>query len=150
MMKKQFGTGLGLFFISAALCAALDLSSAPGTVISHQDTRYDLFYTTPRVFISDPEILILSGGDYLASHALAGRSSGSDISGRTSVFRSTDKGATWTKVAEITDLLRASMIEHNGAVYLMGTKNDDGGGVVIARSTDNGTTWTRSAVFSHG
>lgn len=152
MTIKKLGTlSFSLLLLPAALIAAVDTSSAPGVAIAHQDTRYDLFYTTPRVFISDPEILILSNGDYLASHALAGRSSESGTSGKTTVYRSTDSGLSWSKVTEITGLLRASLLEHNGAVYLIGSNHDASGSkAVIARSNDYGATWTKSAVFSKG
>ncbi len=137
--------------LTAQVCGAVDTSSAPGVVLDHQVIEYGWFKTAPKVFISDPEILILSNGDYLAAHALAGESSDSDNSGRTSVFRSTNAGVSWSKVLEITDLLRASMIEHNGAVYLIGVNNDaTGNKAVIARSTDFGATWTKSALFSKG
>ncbi|QHI70749.1 sialidase family protein [Tichowtungia aerotolerans] len=149
-MKKILHLTAALTFAYALSARSLDFSSVPGVVLDHQDTYYGWFYSTPEKFISDPEILVLSSGDYLASHALAGRESGSDSSGLTSVFRSTDQGATWTQVSsDITGLLRASMIEHNGAVYLMGTLNDDGGGIVIAKSTDHGATWTKSATFTY-
>jgi len=43
------------------------------------------------------------------------------------------------------------MIEHNGAVYLIGANNDAAGNKgVVARSADFGATWTKSAFFSKG
>ncbi len=131
----------------------LDFSNVPGVVLDHQPTDYGSwweFQTTPEVFISDPEIVVLSDGSYVASHALAGRESDSDTSGITSVFRSTDQGATWTQTATINGLLRGSLFEHGGALYLLGTKNDDGGPTVVCKSTDSGNTWTRSEFSSNG
>jgi hypothetical protein len=44
-------------------------------------------------------------------------------------------------------VLRGSLVEHNGALYIIGAKNDDGGKMTVWKSTNNGSTWT-SALFS--
>ncbi|QHI69425.1 hypothetical protein [Tichowtungia aerotolerans] len=138
----------GFVFFSFNAVLGVDFSSVPGTVLDYQPLDYDSGYSAPRVFISDPEILVLSNGTYLAAHALAGRSSNSDDSGKTTVFRSTDKGSSWTELTTIHGILRGSLVEYGGAVYLLGSLNDDGGGVVICKSTDQGDTWSRSATFA--
>jgi hypothetical protein len=97
-------------------------------------------------YVSDPCILVLSNGDYLAAHALFGSGSGAAISGRTSIFRSSNQGLTWTKVNggnDLTGILRGSLFEQGGAVYLLGGNKDTAGNFpVISKSTDNGSTWS--------
>ncbi len=97
-------------------------------------------------YVSDPCILVLSNGHYLAAHALFGSASGAATNGRTSIFRSTDQGATWSKVNggnDLTGILRGSLFQSGGTVYLLGANNDSAGNVaVISRSTNNGTTWS--------
>ncbi|MDF7824500.1 sialidase family protein [Pontiellaceae bacterium B12227] len=132
------------------LALGADFSGVPGTVLDHQSTVYDWFYTTPRVFIADPDIAVLADGSYVATDALAGRSSGADSSGETSIFRSTDQGATWAQVATLNGVLRGSLVEYGGALYLMGVNNTDTGDAVICKSTDGGLSWTQTATFSNG
>jgi len=88
---------------------------------------------------------VLSNGDYLASHALFGSASGSSTNGKTRIFRSTDKGVTWTKVNggnDLSGILRGTLFEHGGAVYLLGSNKDSSGVTVISKSTDNGGSWS--------
>ncbi len=126
-----------------------DFSNVPGTVVDHQPVPY---YGTgyPAIYISDPEILVLSNGNYVMSHALAGWASGSDTSGKTSVFCSTNKGVAWSQISTIDGFLRGSLIEHNGALYLIGNTNDTDGGAVICKSLDSGSTWIKSSTFTGG
>jgi len=48
------------------LAQTADLSGVPGVVLNYQ------LNATRRYFFSDPEIVVLPNGDYVASHALAG------------------------------------------------------------------------------
>ncbi len=135
----------------------LDFSNVPGVVLDHQSIDYAASYygipytaTTPQVFISDPEIVVLSDGSYVAAHALAGRESDSDTSGITSVFRSTDQGVTWSQTATVNGFLRGSMVEYGGALYMLGVDKDDGGQAVVCKSTDSGLSWIQTATFSNG
>jgi|GEM_PF-629679 len=143
---------LSVVLLGAGLPAALqavDFSTVPGKVLDYQSLTYDLFYTTPRIFISDPEIAVLSDGSYVAAHALAGRNSGSATSGKTTIFRSTDKGVTWTTNGLFNGILRGGLFEHNGAVYILGANDDDDGKpAVVMQSLDGGITWTNSAQFA--
>lgn len=106
------------------------------------------------IYVSDPCILVLSNGDYLASHAQFGSASGSSTSGTTRVFRSADKGVTWTKVNggnNLGGILRGSLFQHGGAVYLLGANKDTSGNVaVMFKSTDNGNSWTSASFASFG
>jgi len=118
---------------------AQNYGACPGVIVNE--------ITSYLVYTSDPCILVLSNGDYLASHAQFGALSGSDSSGRTRIFRSSDKGVTWTKVNggnDITGILRGSLFEHGGAIYLLGSNHDETGSTaVMLKSTNNGNSWSK-------
>jgi len=93
----------------------------------------------------------LPNGDYVASNALAGRDSGSGTSGTTSLFRSSDKGATWSSLGNLPNMLRGSLFVSGSALYLIGANNDVGGNnTQIRKSLDNGTTWTTPSGTTSG
>lgn len=147
-MKKRVAALLLL--LSGTVSLAVDFSGVPGKVLDYQPLTY-FGSGPPLIFISDPEILVLSNGDYIAAHALAGYLSGSGTSGKTIIFRSTDKGITWITNGIYNGILRGSLFEYEGAVYLMGANNDDTGNTaVIMKSTDNGSTWTSTSFTTGG
>lgn len=132
--------------ISGTLCAQSP-SDCPGVIINEVPAPSQFFRNPINpTYVSDPCILVLSHGDYLAAHALFGSGSGAATSGRTSIFRSSDKGVTWTKVNggnDLAGILRGSLFEFEGAVFLLGANNDASGNVaVISKSTNNGNSWT--------
>ncbi len=90
--------------------------------------------------VANPNLLIRPNGDYLASI--------SGASGATGVWKSTDRGVTWTYLASNLSVNRTSIFEHQGAIYLIGW-NTSGGGTRIYKSADNGISWT-SSVFAGG
>jgi len=107
-----------------------DLSLVPGVVIDHLPAHEGKF-------VGSPSIVILPDGSYLASHDLFG-----DAPRRESVvFKSTDRGATWSRIADLDGMFWATLFLHRGAVYLMGT-TERYGHVAIRRSDDGGQTWT--------
>ncbi len=123
---------------------AVDFSSVPGTVIDYIESPTRLFgFPLNPVYISDPSIVVLDNGDYIASHAVFGWGSNSSDYGETSVFHSSDQGQTWTYLTTLEFILRASLFVHNGDLYLLGTYKE-GGQNVIRKSTDNGSTWTEA------
>ncbi len=140
-------SGMMLLIPFSAQC--VDFGNVPGVVLDHQSLSY-WGQTTPAKYISDPEIAVLSDGSYVACHAYAGWFSGSSSSGETSIFRSTDQGITWSQVATLSGLLRGSLVEYGGALYMLGVDKDDGGQAVVCKSTDYGVTWTQTATFSNG
>jgi len=148
----MFGALLGAGIPEAV--QAVDFSGVPGKVIDYQSLDYSddsIFqpHAPPREFISDPEIKVLADGTYVASHALGGWDCGADTSGKTTIFRSTDKGVTWTTNGLFNGILRGGLFEHNGAVYILGANDDtDGKPTVVMQSLDGGITWTNSAQFA--
>src|ERR1044071_7134776 len=120
--------------IRAAERAKPDLSKVPGVVIDHSPASSGLY-------IGSPSIVILHNGDYLASHDLFGPKSNEHVSATTKIFRSADRGKTWSHLADIQGAFWSSLFEHKGDVYLIGPHHHHGS-VLIRRSTDGGSTWT--------
>lgn len=120
-------------------------STGIGVQISRQPTPSTLDVLLGNdIYIADPAIVVAPDGSYLIAHSIFG--DGTDQANLTTkVFRSTDRGATWTQVATMTRLQRANFFVHDGAVYCLGTGRIDGSDsthLVIRKSTDNGLTWT--------
>jgi hypothetical protein len=97
-----------------------------------------------RSYIGSPSIAVLPDGTYLASHDLFGPATKEHVSALSRIYRSTDRGATWARIAEIDGAFWSTLFEHRGAVYLVGTTAHHGN-AVIRRSTDGGRTWTTPA-----
>lgn len=126
-----------LFCALALLMPAADGSCAaqeggvPGVVIAHSPAK------TFR-YIGSPSIAVLPDGTYVSSHDLFGPGSTSD---QTAVFTSTDRGASWRKVADVAGQWWSSLFWNDDALYLIGTSRQDGH-AVIRRSTNGGRSWT--------
>ena len=111
----------------------------PGVVIDSTD-----YYAGAH--IGSPSILILPDGTYLAAHDWFDASPV-----YTEVFRSTDHGASWSRIASVPFVHFATLFYHAGNVYLMGTSvNKSPGYITIHRSTDGGTTWTAATSDTTG
>ncbi|CAN5559511.1 sialidase family protein [soil metagenome] len=114
------------------LCFTLMLApSQPGVVIAHSPAK-------SKQYIGSPGLAVLPNGDYVASHDFFGPGSSRDT---TTVYKSKDKGQTWTQIASMKRQWWSSLFVHNKALYLLGTTTEYGH-TVIRRSTDNGRTWT--------
>lgn len=91
--------------------------------------------------VGAPSLLKRQGGVYLAAY---------DVNrevGATCVCRSEDAGASWSKIAEVSGVVRASLFEVDGNLYLLGTSAALGS-VRIHRSTDGGATWSGGTTLS--
>lgn len=135
---------VALLFIGLFVFAeAVDFSAVPGTVIDYQKLQYVWNANAPTIFIADPSIAVLPNGDYIASDSLSGSGTTAGTSGRTELFRSTNRGVTWTSLGTKNGMLRGSLFVFGGNLYLLGANDDtDGMPAVIMRSTDNGTSWS--------
>lgn len=113
----------------------------PGTVITKsQDIK--------NLYITNPSVVILPNGDYLASCSGALRNKGDK--GGVSFFISTDKGKTWQVQSNNSVVMTfCNLFVHKGELYLMGT-NKGYKDAVISKSTDNGKTWTTPENASNG
>ena len=114
-----------------------DFSHVPGAVIAHSPAK-------SKIYLGSPGIAVLPGGDYLVKCDLFGPGAPKSEGPVTRLFRSTDRGKTWSHVVDVSRLGWASVFVHHGAVYLLGT-GGTGRQVVIRKSTDGGRTWTEPA-----
>jgi len=138
-MRRSLPVSLVLLF--SASCAHAPAPATvptpdrvPGVVIAHSPA-------VSQQYMGSPSIAILPGGDYVASHDLFGPGSTRD---RTRVYRSRDRGASWSFVTEIAGQWWSTLFVHRGALYVIGTSRENGF-TVIRRSTDQGRTWTEPA-----
>lgn len=128
-----------LFILVTAVCVvcmtrAQDVLSLPGVVVAHCPADCGKY-------IGSPSIAVLPDGSYVASHDEFGPKSAEYKSGITFIYRSTDGGATWNKIARIEGAFWSTLFVNGNALYLMGT-NKAHGNVVIRRSTDGGVNWS--------
>jgi len=133
---------MGIGF-SAVSQAAVNLNLVPGKVLTYipSPSWNDWALNKAGVFTSDPEIAVLTNGSYLITHTTF---HGDAVDGDVYMFRSTDKGETWTNLPLMHNLSSGgSFFYHGGALYLMG-------GRYIIRSDDNGTTWTTPVSTNSG
>lgn len=127
----RFTAGMRFFL---ALCFVFRLAAAPpGVVIDYSPAASGLY-------IGSPSIVILPNGNYLASHDYFGPKSAEHEAPTSVVFRSTDRGGSWKKIAALKALFWAGLFVHRDAVYIMGTDRHHGR-IVIRRSIDGGETW---------
>lgn len=121
----------GVILIAPTLTNAQDLRPVPGVTVSHSPAGTG-------VYLGSPSIVIAPSGDYIASHDMFGPGSTRD---EAQVFRSQDRGASWTRIADIHGIWWAVLFYHREALYLMGVDRENGH-VVIRRSMDEGASWT--------
>ncbi len=105
-----------------------------GAIITHSPASSGLY-------IGSPAITILTNGDYLAAPHYFGPNLKEHQRASTEVFRSTDRGNTWRKAAEIPGAFWSSLFAHHGELCLIGL-NRNPGHINGCRSTDGGTIWT--------
>lgn len=117
-----------------ARLAAAGSEEVPGIIISH-------IPPSSGVYIGSPGIAVLPDGTYLAKHDEFGPRSTEQSEAITQVFRSADRGTTWSHLATVKGMYWASIFVLDTDVYLMGTSRNHGY-AVISRSSDGGKTWT--------
>lgn len=106
----------------------------PGTVV-------DYLPASSKTFIGSPSIAILPNGDYVASHDYFGPATIEHQQALSAVFRSSDRGKTWKKIAELNGQFWSNLFVHRDTLYIMGTWKHHGN-IVIRRSTDGGVSWS--------
>ncbi len=121
-------------FPATGPAAAPDFSNVPGVVIDHDSAESG-------IYVGSPTIAVLSDGSYIAAHDEFGPKSQYYTAAITRVFRSRDKGATWTLISRIQGALWSTLFVHHGELYLMGVTHEYSD-LLIRRSTDGGVTWT--------
>ncbi|MCC6682322.1 MAG: exo-alpha-sialidase [Phycisphaeraceae bacterium] len=116
--------------------------TVPGVIITHSPQ-------SSGIYIGSPAIVILPNGDYLASHDEFGPKSTEKIAAVTRIFRSTDRGRTWTPRSVLQGQFWSNLFVHGDALYILGTDSHSND-LVIRRSTDGGATWTTPSDADHG
>ena len=109
----------------------VDAPAPPCTVI-------DKVTTLRNVTVNNPAIHILSDGSYLASQT-ASVSKGY-------VYKSTDRGSTWTRISNGIKQSYCAVYEHAGTLYMLGC-DAVGGGLAVQTSVDGGYTWSENTVL---
>jgi len=133
--------GSVLIVVAGLLCAVAGIADAqtlPGVVI-------DYYPPAGSVYIASPSIVILSNGDYIASH--------DQYPGTiaTHLFRSQDRGITWSWLTELPGQYESTLFVHNGVLYLFGGFNDGADEyATIRKSTDGGLTWSDAVSSTTG
>ncbi|AEI46467.1 sialidase family protein [Runella slithyformis] len=118
------------------------ISQVPGSVVAYSPAASGLY-------IGSPSICILSNGDYLASHDLFGPNSKEFERPNSRIYRSQDKGKTWSQIAEINGQFWSKLFVHEKGLYFMGTSKHHGN-TIIRKSTDSGQTWTEPTDGENG
>ncbi|MBC2595255.1 hypothetical protein H5P28_13385 [Ruficoccus amylovorans] len=132
---------------------AVDFSEVPGSVISYIEAPdiWDRLFGD-EIYVASPSITVMPDGSYIASHDLFYGSNNSK-NRYTRIFRSTNKGQSWTRQTEITYAFWSTLFAHNGALYLWGYRDGGGdstGDILIRKSTDYGVTWTNPSDANSG
>lgn len=110
-------------------------SGVPGVIVDHSPA-------ISGIYLGSPGIVILPNGDYLAKSDEFGPGSTMEEEGVTRIYRSRDRGMSWSREEDIPGLFWASIFKLRDATYLMGTTCRYGN-LVILRSIDAGHTWTK-------
>ncbi len=117
-------------------------TNVPGSVIAHSSAATGKY-------IGSPGLAILPDGSYVASHDHFGPATTEHSIGETWIYRSIDRGLSWTPIAKINGAFWSNLFVHNGQLYLLGTSRHYGY-AVIRRSSDGGFTWTEPTDYKSG
>jgi iduronate 2-sulfatase len=139
-MKAQLVATLAAL-LPATLTTA-EAPSPPGTIIHHSPASTGLY-------IGSPALCIAPDGSYLASHDLFGPKSKEYELARGRLYRSGDKGKTWSHLSDFEGFFWTGLFTHRDSVFLLGTDKHHGN-VVIRKSTDSGKSWTDPKVIAEG
>ncbi|GAB4017616.1 sialidase family protein [Spirosoma koreense] len=119
-----------------------DFSQVPGTVVAHSPASSGLY-------VGSPSLCVLPNGTYLASHDLFGPKSEEFERPISRIYRSQDRGLTWTPIADIIGQFWSKLFVHRGKLYFLGTDKHHGN-LIIRTSTDDGLTWSDPSNSENG
>ncbi|MFV0469176.1 MAG: polysaccharide deacetylase family protein [Dysgonomonas sp.] len=138
-LKTTSWQGILVISPSITYTTITDFVPPPGVVIHNSKAA-------TKIYIGSPSIVVMADGTYLASHDYFGTRT------ETFVYKSTDRGKTWTGIAEILDLKWSTIFRRGNEVYLLGVRvnGTEYGNTVILKSLDAGVTWTDPTDSSTG
>lgn len=147
----RFCLTIFLLAVSLAVCHAGERGTGGAARIKPYASQIAGSPTPATQYLGTPSFLIDSAGNWWASHnwfydVLTGWN-------QTLIYRSTNKGGSWTLVRTITGLFWAKLFEYDGDLYAIGTNERNsttgGGNLVIFKSTDLwATAPTSTTIFS--
>ncbi len=117
-------------------------NNVPGVVLDHSPKASG-------IYLGSPGLAVLPDGTYVAKADEFGPASPKDERGGTRIYRSQDRGRTWTRINRINGAFWASIFVHRDDLYLMGT-NKAYGDAVVLKSRDGGSTWSTPTDRDHG
>ncbi len=124
-----------------ALCAPPP-PQPPGTVIHHAPA-------SSGQYIGSPSLCVAPDGAYLASHDFFGPASREFERASGRLYRSSDKGVTWSHVHDFDGFFWTGLFVHGKDVFLMGTDKHHGN-MIIRRSSNSGRNWSGPSVLAVG
>ncbi|RZM25688.1 MAG: exo-alpha-sialidase [Pedobacter sp.] len=126
-----------------ALPAALRAQDkVPGSVVAYSPA-------SDQKYIGSPSLAVLPNGHFVASHDQFGKGSTEHESAVSRIYTSTNKGKSWSQIAEIKGAFWSKLFVHKGVLYFMGT-NKHHGNTLIRKSLDGGRTWTEPTDKTNG
>ncbi len=130
-LTSGLSTALSIMVVSDKISGTV---LPPGVIVAHSPKSTE-------IYLGSPSICILDNGDYVASYNLNSANLPYSTNPETWVYRSSDKGKTWEKIAQLVNQYYSQLFVHRGALYILGTSKH-AGAVIIRKSLDNGSTWT--------
>ena len=125
-----------LFFLSISMVCGQDLNELGGVVINQLPINRNRI-------IASPSIAIMEDGTYIASHDIfrRGTTTGSCDRGAadTYVFRSMNKGRSWTRVSIIKNIGAATLFTNGRFVYILGVNGQCK--IIVQKSPNKGRAW---------
>jgi hypothetical protein len=133
---------LGILLTGSSILSKAQAAKVPGVVV-----RY--IPASTQTYIGSPSICILPNGDYVASHDHFGPATTEHSEALIAVYKSANRGKSWTKISEIHGQFWSNLFVHQKALYIMGTWKHHGN-FIIRRSLDGGNTWTEPTTKATG
>lgn len=133
---------ISILYVLSSLTLFSQKAKPPGVVVDH-------IPASTQTYVGSPGLCILPNGHYVASHDYFGQGSTEHTCAVTSIFKSTDKGKSWHKIAEINGQFWSSLFCHKGALYLMGTWKHHGD-LIVRKSVDGGQNWSNPVDGKNG
>ncbi len=118
---------------------------APGTVVNYLHPDDECYAYSGRSLCS-PSIVKLPSGALLASMDVFALKAPQNL---TLIYRSDDRGKSWSFVTELMPCFWGKLFYHRNALYMLATSTEYGD-LLIGKSIDEGRTWSRPVTIMTG